>query len=83
MIGDPRIVSYKDMQTCPDTRSIPHVCGRVTEMAVDKSGMGKRKMAKGTGSGIAAHRSFMSYVASVVEVEVNDKGKFASLAWIP
>jgi isoquinoline 1-oxidoreductase beta subunit len=32
-------------------------------------------MAKGTGLGIAAHRSFMSYVASVVEVEVNDKGE--------
>jgi len=26
MIGDPRIVSYKDMQNVPDTRSIPHVC---------------------------------------------------------
>jgi isoquinoline 1-oxidoreductase subunit beta len=48
---------------------------RVTEMAVEKSGWGKRKSGKGSGLGIAAHRSFLTYVATVVEVEVNDKGE--------
>jgi len=47
---------------------------RVTEMAAEKAGWGKKKMAKGTGMGIAAHRSFLTYVATVVEVEVSDQG---------
>ncbi|PYX48036.1 MAG: twin-arginine translocation pathway signal protein [Acidobacteria bacterium] len=47
---------------------------RVTEMVVEKSGWGKRKLGKGAGIGIAAHRSFLTYVATVVEVEVNDQG---------
>ena len=48
---------------------------RVVEMAAEKSGWGKRKMGKGTGMGIAVHRSFLTYVATVVEVEVDDKGE--------
>src|SRR5438445_22829 len=48
---------------------------RVTEMVAEKSGWGKRKHSKGTGVGIAAHRSFLTYVATVVEVEVNDQGE--------
>ena len=47
---------------------------RVAEMVVEKSGWGKRKLGKGAGMGIAAHRSFLTYVATVVEVEVNDQG---------
>ena len=47
---------------------------RVIEMVIDKSGWRKRRLAKGSGIGIAAHRSFLTYVASVVEVEVNDDG---------
>jgi isoquinoline 1-oxidoreductase beta subunit len=43
-------------------------------MVIEKSAWGKRKMGKGTGLGISAHRSFLSYVATVVEVEVNDQG---------
>jgi isoquinoline 1-oxidoreductase beta subunit len=46
----------------------------VVEMAAEKSGWGKRKLAKGSGLGIAVHRSFLTYVATVVEVEVNDAG---------
>jgi len=37
----------------------------------------KKKSVKGHGFGIAAHKSFLTYVATVVEVEVNDQGKFA------
>ena len=47
---------------------------RVVELAVEKSGWGKKKLGKGAGMGIAVHRSFLTYVASVVEVEVDDKG---------
>ena len=48
---------------------------RVVEIAAEKSGWGKRKLGKGTGMGIAVHRSFLTYVATVVEVEVNDQGE--------
>jgi isoquinoline 1-oxidoreductase beta subunit len=48
---------------------------RVLEMAGEKSGWGKRKAGGGWGMGIAAHRSFNSYVASVVEVEVDSRGQ--------
>jgi isoquinoline 1-oxidoreductase beta subunit len=48
---------------------------RVLELAADKAGWGKRKLPKGHGLGIAAHRSFLTYVATVVEVEVNDQGE--------
>jgi isoquinoline 1-oxidoreductase beta subunit len=48
---------------------------RVIEVAAEKSGWGKRPMGKGRGMGIAAHRSFLTYVASVVEVEVDGRGQ--------
>lgn len=48
---------------------------RVIEVAAEKSGWGKRPMGKGRGLGIAAHRSFLTYVATVVEVEVDNKGQ--------
>jgi len=46
---------------------------RVAETVARESGWGKT-MPKGRGLGIAAHYSFVSYIASVVEVEVDDKG---------
>src|SRR6185295_3129127 len=45
---------------------------RVTELAAKQAGWG-RAMPKGSGLGIAAHYSFVSYVAAVVEVAVDDK----------
>ena len=47
---------------------------KVLEIAAEKSGWGKRKFAKGAGMGIAVHRSFLTYVANVVEVQVSDDG---------
>jgi isoquinoline 1-oxidoreductase beta subunit len=47
----------------------------VIELAADRSGWSKKKPAKGRGLGIAAHWSFFTYVAVVVEVEVDDSGK--------
>lgn len=54
-----------------DTARLRHVI----EIAAERSGWGKRPMGKGRGVGIAAHRSFLTYVATVVEVEVDDKGQ--------
>lgn len=48
---------------------------RVIEIAAEKSGWGKRPMGKGRGLGVAAHRSFLTYVATIVEVEVDNKGQ--------
>lgn len=48
---------------------------RVIEVAAEKSGWANKKPSKGRALGIAAHRSFLSYVACVVEVEVDDAGK--------
>jgi isoquinoline 1-oxidoreductase beta subunit len=80
LIGQPRTlnftgVDYPNYGASYDT--YPWETGRlrrVTEMVVEKSGWGKRKLGKGAGLGIAAHRSFLTYVATVVEVEVNDDG---------
>ena len=49
---------------------------RVLEIAAEKSGWASKKSGGGRGFGIAAHRSFNTYVASVVEVEVDSKGQF-------
>ena len=48
---------------------------RVIEVAAERSGWANKKPGKGRALGIAAHRSFLSYVAAVVEVEVDDKGR--------
>jgi isoquinoline 1-oxidoreductase beta subunit len=47
----------------------------VLETAGERAGWGKKKSGKGWGMGIAAHRSFNTYVASVVEVEVDSRGQ--------
>jgi isoquinoline 1-oxidoreductase subunit beta len=46
---------------------------RVLQLAVEKSGWGA-PLPKGRGRGIAMMRSFLSYVAWVVEVEVSEEG---------
>jgi isoquinoline 1-oxidoreductase beta subunit len=48
---------------------------RVLEVAGEKSNWGKKKPGGGWGIGVAAHRSFNTYVASVVEVEVDAQGR--------
>jgi isoquinoline 1-oxidoreductase subunit beta len=47
---------------------------RVIEIAAERSGWAKKKPGNGRALGIAVHRSFLTYVATVVEVEV-DKGQ--------
>jgi isoquinoline 1-oxidoreductase beta subunit len=57
----------------------PYDIGRlrnVIQVAAEKSGWGgKRKLAEGRALGIAAHRSFLTYVACVAEVGLDSKGK--------
>jgi len=54
----------------------------VLKKAADMSGYGK-KMPKGRGMGISVHRSFVSYVACAMEVEVSDAGDLKVLnAWM-
>jgi isoquinoline 1-oxidoreductase subunit beta len=48
---------------------------RVLQTVAEKSGWGKKKPGNGFGMGLAMHRSFLTYVATVVQVRVNDKGK--------
>ncbi len=57
--------------------SYPNDAGRlrrVVEVVADKGGWG-RSVPKGHGLGIAAHRSFVSYIATIVEVSVSDKNE--------
>ncbi|WP_315721373.1 MULTISPECIES: xanthine dehydrogenase family protein molybdopterin-binding subunit [unclassified Bradyrhizobium] len=81
LIGSPRIVklaSVKDLWNYGEPyESYPIDTGRlrrVVEFVAEKGNWG-RKVGKGRGLGIAAHRSFVSYIATIVEVEVDDKGK--------
>ena len=48
----------------------------VVKLAAEKAGWG-RTLPERSGMGIAAHRSFLTYVATVVEVAVADDGKVA------
>ena len=81
LIGSPRIVdlsSVKDpwnygepYSSYPiDTARLRHV----VELVAEKGGWG-RSVPKGHGLGIAVHRSFVSYIATIVEVAVDEKGK--------
>jgi isoquinoline 1-oxidoreductase beta subunit len=45
---------------------------RVVQIAAEKAGWGKQKSGNGFGMGLAVHRSFLTYVASVLQVEVKD-----------
>jgi isoquinoline 1-oxidoreductase subunit beta len=48
---------------------------RVVDIAAEKAGWGKKKQGNGVGMGLALHRSFLTYVASVVQIHLDDAGK--------
>ena len=50
---------------------------RAIEMVAEKSSWGKEKSGKGVGYGFAFHRSFLTYVACVVKVEVSPDGEIS------
>jgi isoquinoline 1-oxidoreductase subunit beta len=83
LIGPPRKVDLSkvqypnyggSIQDYPiDTARLRHV----TEVAAEKSGWANFKSGKGRGLGIATHRSFLTYVSTVVEVEIDEKWNIA------
>jgi isoquinoline 1-oxidoreductase beta subunit len=81
LIGPPRTLDFTNVQYPnygADYKTFPWETGRlrnVIEVVAAKSGWSKKKSGKGHGFGIAAHRSFLTYVATVVEVEVGDDGE--------
>jgi isoquinoline 1-oxidoreductase subunit beta len=81
LIGPPRIVdlskSVKDLWNYGEPiESYPIDAGRlrrVVELVAERGDWG-RKVPQGHGLGIAAHRSFVSYIATIVEVAVDGVG---------
>ncbi len=76
LLGQPRKVDLGARG--PMAEKFPLDIGRlrnVIELAAEKSGWANKKPTKGHAWGIAAHWSFYSYVAAVVEVEVDNAGK--------
>ena len=81
LIGSPRIIKLDFVKNLWDYGepydSYPIDTARlrrVVEVVADKGQWG-RSVPKGGGLGIAVHRSFVSYVATIVEVAVDGKGK--------
>jgi isoquinoline 1-oxidoreductase beta subunit len=79
LIGPARIVPLEySKEEAEDGKKYPVDTGRlrrVVELVAEKSTWAKRPRDKGHAYGIAAHRSFYTYVATVVEVKVDDKGQ--------
>jgi len=81
LIGPPRTIDFTGVaypNYGADYKTYPWETGRlrhVTELVAEKSGWANKKSTKGHGFGIAAHRSFLTYVATVVEVVVDDQGE--------
>jgi isoquinoline 1-oxidoreductase beta subunit len=79
LIGPARVIDFgakgddaEEAKTYPfDTARLR----RVLEIAAERSGWAKKAKSKGHGMGVAVHRSFLTYVATVVEVEVDSKGQ--------
>ncbi|MBV9982659.1 molybdopterin cofactor-binding domain-containing protein [Bradyrhizobium sp.] len=81
LIGSPRIIdlsSVKDLWNYGEPYASYPIdtarLRRVVELVAEKGEWG-RSVPKGHGLGIAVHRSFVSYIATIVEVAVDDKGK--------
>ncbi|MGI9491212.1 MAG: molybdopterin cofactor-binding domain-containing protein [Geminicoccaceae bacterium] len=83
LIGSPRIIDPKatampeDLWNYGDPYDeFPNDAGRlanVVELACEKAGWGK-ELPEGEGLGLAVHRSFLTYVAAVCHVKVDDDG---------
>lgn len=80
LIGPPRVINFgkEGQKPAPEEDpKLPFDTGRlrnVIEVAAQKSGWANKKPAAGRALGIAAHRSFYTYVAAVVEVEKTKDG---------
>lgn len=81
IIGPDRVFAPKTTEPWWDYGENPEIysinTGRlknVIEVVTKEAGWG-RQMPKGSGLGLAAHRSFVSYTAAVVEVQVGEGGR--------
>jgi isoquinoline 1-oxidoreductase beta subunit len=77
VIGSARVIDMRppNARKGPDPYALDTArLRRVIETVADQSGWAKKKAGNGRALGIAVHRSFLTYVATVVEVEV-DNGK--------
>ncbi|MBK9929777.1 MAG: xanthine dehydrogenase family protein molybdopterin-binding subunit [Saprospiraceae bacterium] len=82
LLGDDRSIDFKSLSTDfwnynEKLEDFPWETARlrkVIELVKEKSGWGKT-MVSGSGMGISAHRSFLTYVACVVTVQVSSDGK--------
>ena len=81
LIGAPRVIDFgAEGQTgwkAGDTRYAFDTARlrRVIDVVAEKSGWAKKKSGARRGFGLAAHWSFLSYIAAVVEVEVSEAGE--------
>ena len=81
LIGAPRVIDFgaegqtgwkpEDTRYAFDTARLR----RVIDVVAEKSGWAKKKSGARRGFGLAAHWSFLSYIAAVVEVEVSEAGE--------
>jgi isoquinoline 1-oxidoreductase beta subunit len=80
LLGPDRLIEFTDPWVYgEDPKRYPFDTGRlrrVTEKAASGIGWG-RKLPRGRGLGIAAHRSFVAYAAVAVEVAVGDDGQLS------
>jgi isoquinoline 1-oxidoreductase beta subunit len=78
LLGPPRKIDPRDINDSWNHGEDPTAylvdIGRLRRVTTTVANWG-RPLAKGRGLGIAAHYSFTTYVAAVVEVAVNDKGE--------
>ena len=77
LIGPGHTIDVKDPDEPEIAKKYPYDTARlrhVGELAATKANWGKKKSGNGWGMGIAVHRSFLTYVATVVEVEVDNSG---------
>jgi len=84
LLGPPRIVDPRKSQDVADFwnygdpfETYPIDTGRlrrVVELVTEKAEWGKKLPAR-HGRGLAVHRSFLSYIATVIEVSVDEKGR--------
>jgi isoquinoline 1-oxidoreductase beta subunit len=81
LIGQPRVIDFSKEGLKQGGRPNPKFpfdtarLRNVIELVAQKSGWANKKPGAGRALGIAAHRSFLTYVATVVEVEVDSKGE--------
>jgi isoquinoline 1-oxidoreductase subunit beta len=83
VLGKPRTIDFQaeganDPNYGKSLEQYPWDTGRlrrVTEVVAERSGWANRKPGAGRALGFAAHGSFLSYVAAVADVEVDDHGR--------